>query len=223
MERPRLEGMSDFFAARVDTYDEHMLTEVEGCRDAYGKLAELIPADARRILDLGCGTGLELDGVFKRLSDVSVVGIDLTQAMLDRLARKYPGKDIRLVCGDFFRIDFGEDAYDAAVSFEALHHFPHEDKVGLYRRVYHALKASGVYIECDYMVTEQSVEDEIFGANARLRRELGIPAGEYCHFDTPCTVSNQIAMLKEAGFLSVEVAYQQGAATMLVAKKEQAA
>ena len=136
-----------------------MLVDVEGCRDAYEKMAELVPADTKRILDLGCGTGLELDEIFQRLPDVSVVGIDLTPVMLDRLRQKHPDRDIRLICGDFFRIEFGESAFDAAVSVQAMHHFSHEDKVALYTRVWQSLAARGMYIECDYMVTEQSVED----------------------------------------------------------------
>ena len=208
--------MSDFFTARIDGYEEHMLS---GGREAYEKMAQLVPNGTKHILDLGCGTGLELDEILKRLPDVSVVGIDLTQAMLDRLRQKHPDKHIKVICGDYFRVDFGKDAFDAAVSYESLHHFSREDKVGLYTRIRQALKASGVYIECDYMVTEQSVEDELFAENARLRRELNVPPGEYCHFDTPCTVDNQIAMLKQAGFASVEIAYQAGAATMLVAKR----
>lgn len=211
--------MADFFTARVDTYDEHMLTEVEGCRDAYQRMAELVPPNTKTLLDLGCGTGLELGEIFKRLPDVSVVGIDLTPVMLDRLKEKYPGNNLKLICGDFFRVDFGQNALDAAISFEALHHFSHEDKVGLYKRVREALKARGVYIECDYMVTDQSVEDEIFAANASLRRELGIPAGEHCHFDTPCTIDNQMAMLRQAGFSSADIVYQAGAAVMVVAAK----
>lgn len=212
--------MADFFTTRVATYEEHMLNEVDGCRDAYRKMAELVPTGTKWILDLGCGTGLELDDIFRRLPDVSVVGIDLTQAVLERLRQKHADKDMRLVCGDFFGVEFGEDAFDTAVSFQAMHHFSHEKKVGLYTRVCRALKVRGVYIECDYMVTEQSVEDDLFAENARLRRRLRIAPGEYCHFDTPCTVSSQITMLKEGGFSSAEVEYQEEAATILVAKKK---
>ncbi|WP_404989166.1 hypothetical protein [Clostridium culturomicium] len=32
-----MEKMSDFFTARVEGYDEHMLTNVEGCKEAYKK------------------------------------------------------------------------------------------------------------------------------------------------------------------------------------------
>ncbi len=34
----QIEKMSDFFTSRVDGYDEHMLNEVEGCKDAYVKM-----------------------------------------------------------------------------------------------------------------------------------------------------------------------------------------
>lgn len=55
-----------------------MLIDVEGCKEGYIKMAELVPDSTEAILDLGCGTGLELDELFKRFPNVSVVGIDLT-------------------------------------------------------------------------------------------------------------------------------------------------
>lgn len=50
-----MEKMDEFFTARVEGYDEHMLNEVGGCREAYEKMAELIPDGTENILDLGCG------------------------------------------------------------------------------------------------------------------------------------------------------------------------
>lgn len=38
-----MEKMSDFFAARVEGYDEHMLTEVAGCKEGYAEMARLVP------------------------------------------------------------------------------------------------------------------------------------------------------------------------------------
>lgn len=217
--KPSLEKMSDFFTARVEGYDEHMLNNVGGCKEGYIKMAELVPESTESILDLGCGTGLELDEIFKRLPDVSVVGIDLTQAMLDKLAQKHYDKNIRLICRNYFEVDFGENSYDVAISFQTMHHFSHAEKVGLYARICNALKEKGVYIECDYMVNEQSVEDELFAENEKLRREMNIPDGEFYHFDTPCTIDNQIGMLKKAGFLSAEMVWRMENTTIIVAKK----
>ena len=93
----QLERMEDFFASRLDGYDEHMLDEVEGCRDGYGIVAGLVPSGVKTLLDIGCGTGLELERLFERLPEVSVKGVDISEAMLGRLKEKYPDKNIELV------------------------------------------------------------------------------------------------------------------------------
>ena len=217
-EKINLERMADFFVVRLAGYEEHMLMD-EGIQ-AYRKMAELVPADTNSILDLGCGTGLELDEIFMRFPDASVTGIDLTREMLDVLEAKHPDKHMRLICGDYLNVDLGNGEFDTAVSFMSLHHFSHGTKVGLYRKVYKALKTNGSYIECDYMVTEQSVEDELFAENARLRWEQGIPEGDHCHFDTPCTIDTQVMLLKKAGFSDVTPVFREGNTTIITAMKQ---
>lgn len=98
------------FTARVDDYDRHMLEEVNGCREGYERMARLVPSGAKDVLDLGCGTGLELDALFKIRDGFHVTGIDLTQAMLDALRKKHPDQPMRLICGSYFEVDFGKDA-----------------------------------------------------------------------------------------------------------------
>jgi tRNA (cmo5U34)-methyltransferase len=214
--KKRLEKMSDFFTARLDNYEDHMLC---GDKGGYQKLAELVPIDTAKILDLGCGTGLELDGIFQRLPQVSVVGIDLTPAMLERLKQKHPGKNIRLICGNYFNIDLGENTFDTAISYQTMHHFPRDEKVGLYAKIRKALKPNGMYIEGDYMATEQSIEDKLSAENARLRRELNIPHDEYYHFDIPFTVDHQIAMFRQSGFSSAELVFRMENTAIIIAKK----
>lgn len=214
-----LEKMSDFFAARTEMYDEHMLGEVEGCKEGYKKMAGLVPSDCVSLLDLGCGTGLELDEIFRLHPRLKVTGIDLTQPMLDKLHSKHPDKDINLICGDYFRVPLGEDAFDCAVSFQTMHHFSKDKKLGLYKKIYNSLRFSGLYIECDYMVLTQQEEDFWFGENKRLRNEQGITGDEFYHYDTPCSVDNEIDLLKRAGFVGIEQVFRIENTTMLVAKK----
>jgi tRNA (cmo5U34)-methyltransferase len=212
-----LEKMTDFFTARIDIYENLMLTE--SGKAGYKKLAELIPSNTTKILDLGCGTGLEHDEIFKRLPYLSVVGIDLTPAMLERLKQKYPGNNIKLICGSYFDVDLGENTFDTAVSYKTMHHFSHDEKVGLYSKIRKALTPKGIYIECDNMVTEQSVEDEQYAENARRRRDMKIPPGEFYHFDTPCTIDNQITLFKQAGFSSAEMMFRMKRLTIILAQK----
>lgn len=215
-----LEHMASFFAARVEGYDEHMINNVTGCREGYATMASLIPEGTRSLLDLGCGTGLELDEIFKRFPALSVTGIDLTREMLDKLSQKHGDKDLTLICGDYFKTDFGIDLFDCAVSFETMHHFTREAKTELYRRVLASLRAGGCYIECDYMVETQAEEEFLFAENARVRREAGITDDSvFCHFDTPCTIHNQEKMLLAAGFSKVDQVFRIGGTTILVANK----
>lgn len=215
-----MEKMDEFFATRVDGYDEHMLNEVGGCRECYGKMAELVPDGTKNLLDLGCGTGLELEGIWGRFPDASVTGIDLSKAMLDRLSEKYRGKNITLINGDYFSTDLGRERFDTAVSFQTMHHFSHEMKIGLYKKIRASLKSGGVYIECDYMVDTQAEEEHWYAENARIRKEMNIPENDFYHYDTPCTVENQIKMLAAAGFASVEMAYRVENTTIITAKKD---
>lgn len=213
------ERMDDFFIARVEGYDEHMLNNVEGCKEGYIKMAHLIPNDAKSLLDLGCGTGLELDEIFKILPLLKVTGIDLTKAMLDKLKSKHPDKDLVLINESYFSYDFGKENFDVAISFQTMHHFEQEQKINLYKKIYSALKPDSQYIECDYMVVKQEDEDFYLSENRRIRKELNVPDGEFYHYDTPCTIENQISMLYLAGFQKVEKIWRKENTTIIVAQK----
>lgn len=211
--------MNAFFTARAEGYDDHMLCEVPGCREGYVKMAQLVPKSCKTLLDLGCGTGLELDEIYKLLPDIRMTGIDLTQAMLDRLREKHPDKQMNLICGDYFGTDLGAGQYDCAVSFQTMHHFAKDAKRGLYQRIHRSLRPDGVYIECDYMAETQAEEDLYFAENARLRREQQVPKNAYTHYDTPCTVKNEQSLLLDAGFASAEKAFRVENTTILVCRK----
>ena len=201
----KLERMDEFFAARTEGYDEHMLEEVEGCKEGYAEMARLVPENIKNLLDLGCGTGLELDRIFEIYPDINVTGIDLTASMLEKLRQKHPDKSLELICGDYFTVGFKNNFYDCAVSFQTMHHFSHDKKITLYKKIYDSLTADGIYIECDYMAETQAQEDYFFAENARLRREQGIGADEFYHYDTPLTVAHEAEVLQKAGFQKVEV------------------
>ena len=201
-----LEKMDDFFTARVDGYDEHMKSNIEGASKFYNFTAALLPMEKdKSILDLGCGTGLELEELFQMNPYAKVTGIDLTEAMLETLKAKFPDKDITTVCGSYFEVPFGEEVFDAAVSVESLHHFTKEQKIPLYKKLNKALKPGGYFILTDYFA--ESEEEEVFYGQEllRIRKEQELPDGVFYHYDTPLTVEHEKEALLEAGFTRVEV------------------
>lgn len=215
-----LEKMSDFFEARLDGYDEHMLTNIESAMEFYPFTARQLPtAGGCRILDLGCGTGLELGEYFSLNPTTKVTGIDLSSGMLAELKRKFSGKDITLICGSYFDVPLGEKVFDAAVSVESLHHFTKDEKTGLYSKLHTALKDEGYLILTDYFSLSDEVEAMHRKALSALKAEQGITDGEFYHYDTPLTVAHETEALLEAGFSSIEVLNRWGATFTLKAVK----
>ncbi|MBQ4050000.1 MAG: class I SAM-dependent methyltransferase [Oscillospiraceae bacterium] len=201
-----LEKMSDFFEARLDGYDEHMLTNIESAEEFYPFTAGQLPVcENSRVLDLGCGTGLELEFYLPLCPTAKITGIDLSEGMLDALKEKFSGKDITLINGSYFDVPFGEEAFDAAVSVESLHHFTKAEKLPLYRKLRAALKDGGVFILTDYFAPSDEEEKLYRGELCRLKAEQGIADDEFYHYDTPLTVEHETEALLEAGFSAVEV------------------
>ena len=215
-----LERMSDFFENRLDGYDEHMLTNIKSAREFYPFTAECLPkANGCRVLDLGCGTGLELEYYFSLNSTARVTGIDLSQGMLDALSAKFRGKEISLICGSYFAVPLGENVFDAAVSVESLHHFTKEEKIPLYKNLSKAIKDGGYFILTDYFALSDEEEQMHRDTLIALKNEQGITDSEFYHYDTPLTVAHEIEALTAAGFSSVEVMKNWGATYCLIAKK----
>lgn len=205
-----VEDMSDFFAARLDDYEEHM----SPWRESYRILAETLPEGIRTLLDLGCGTGLELDEIFPRFPWLSVTGVDISAAMLNRLREKHSDKSINLIEGDYFAVDLGS-GFDCVVAFQTLHHFVRERKYELFRKIYGALKAGGSFIYTDYFACCDEEERLLFGEYSRRCGDL--PAGRYIHFDIPLTLPHEAELLQRAGFSVTAQAVPN--AVMITAKK----
>ena len=146
-----LEKMSDFFEKRLDGYDEHMMTNIESANEFYPFTAKQLPTTENcHILDLGCGTGLELEEYYLLNPSARVTGIDLSQGMLSALKKKFADKDITLICDSYFDVPFDVSSFDGAVSVESLHHFTKEEKVTLYTKLHRALKDHGYFVLTDY-------------------------------------------------------------------------
>lgn len=215
-----LEKMDAFFEARLDGYDAHMLQNIAGAEEFYPFTAELLPAGENiKLLDLGCGTGLELGYYFRLNPTAHVTGIDLSRGMLNALEGKFPDKELELICGSYFEVPFGKQCFDGAVSVESLHHFTKEEKLPLYRKLRGALKPGGYFILTDYFAESDGEESYFRQELLRKKRENGIMDDAFYHFDTPLTIEHEMQALTEAGFASVENLKNWGATYTIKARK----
>ena len=215
-----LEKMADFFENRLDGYDEHMMSNIESADEFYPFTAKQLPTTENyHILDLGCGTGLELEEYYLLNPSARITGIDLSQGMLSTLKKKFADKDITLICGSYFDVPFGMSLFDGAVSVESLHHFTKVEKVPLYTKLHKALKDGRYFVLTDYFsLTDE--EEQMHRQNLiELKAAQGISDDEFYHYDTPLTVRHETEALLDAGFSSVEVLKNWGATFTIKAVK----
>ncbi len=84
-------------------------------------LLSLIPEQATSILDVGCGMGRLTARVTR--GDREVVGIDLSEGMIERARQKSkPDAELAFICDDFLTHDFGVRRFDCIITAAALHH-----------------------------------------------------------------------------------------------------
>lgn len=214
-----LEEMGAFFDARLDGYEDHQLTCIASAEEFYPFTARCLPIGNVRILDLGCGTGLELNFYFALAPEADVTGIDLAPGMLRELETKFPDKALTLIQGSYFDVSFSEDCFDAAVSVESLHHFTKEEKLPLYRKLWRSLKPGGCFILTDYFSLSDEEEQAHRRELLRLKAEQSIADGVFYHYDTPLTVAHETEALAEAGFSKIEILGSWGATHTLKAWK----
>jgi SAM-dependent methyltransferase len=78
----------------------------------------LVPGDVRRLLDVGCGTGIVTRRLAAARPQVRVTGADLTYGMVRMAAARLPGA---VVLADAHRLPFPGGAFDAVTCVWLLH------------------------------------------------------------------------------------------------------
>ncbi len=215
-----LEKMGDFFDARLEGYEAHQLNTIDRAAEFYPFTAGLLPrAPGARVLDLGCGTGLELGYYYDLVPAAHVTGVDLAPGMLDELRRKFSDRSMTLICGSYFDVPFGEEAFDAAVSVESLHHFTQAEKIPLYEKLHRALKPGGYFILTDYFAASDAEERARRVELLRLKREQHLADEDLYHYDTPLTVEHEREALLAACFAGRTVLQNWGHTYTLKASK----
>ncbi len=169
---------------------------------AYSELQEQTVAatgtEARRVLELGVGTGETARRVLARHPGAALVGIDSSPEMLAYARSRLPHADLRPA-----RLEDPLPAgpFDLVVSALAIHHLDGPGKADLFRRLAAALAPGGRFVLGDLVVPDDpaDVVTEIDGV-----------------YDTPSSAAEQLGWLREAG-LCAQVAWTHRDLAVLVA------
>jgi tRNA (cmo5U34)-methyltransferase len=166
-----------------ETYLATILEEIPG----YEELQEAVVAataevGAKRVLELGTGTGETAMRVWARHPGARWVGIDASEAMLARARERLPEADLRL---QRLEDPLPAEPFDLVVSVLAVHHLDATGKQDLFSRVARALRPGGHFVLGDVVVPAGGEQGPI---------EIDWV------MDLPDSVEDQLAWLEAAGF-----------------------
>ncbi len=212
--------------ADFDTGIRQLLPRYDEMLDA---IAQCIPSNAQRILDLGCGTGGLSIRVLRRCPSAQVVAVDYSPRMIEfakgKLEAAGYGRQWTGIQGDFgdwanHQLSI-EDGFDACVSSLAIHHLSDEMKLKLFTRIRESLNSGGVFWNADPVLPESPVLSETYQSireewaaeqgtslvEIRAKTGKSTPQG-HSKPDQLATLDAHLQMLNTAGFEPVAVPWK---------------
>jgi len=194
----------------------NLWTSTEHARDYLGRadqishraegeaaLLEFIPANPRRILDLGTGDGRLLALVRGAHPETEAVAVDFSPAMLEAVRKRFAG-DARVTIVEH-NLDFPLPSlgkFDAVISSFAIHHLVHERKRALYAEIFGLLNARGVFCNLEHVASPTDRLHEEFLLRIGFTVESEDPSNKLLDVET------QLGWLREIGFADVDCSWK---------------
>ncbi|MFG0256972.1 MAG: class I SAM-dependent methyltransferase [Phycisphaerales bacterium JB043] len=150
---------ASYFSSIQQEYDSLIRRAVPCYEPMLEALVAYLPTNARKVLELGCGTGNLTLRILDRYPDARVTSVDVSEEMLaltrERVSERGWESRWDAARSAFEELDIPDASFDLIVSSISLHHV--EDKPVLFERVRRWLREGG---ECWY-------SDQMWGATER--------------------------------------------------------
>lgn len=189
---------------------EYLSREIPHRELAESMLLAALPERVDRVLDLGTGDGRLITLVRSAHPDAEAVGLDSSQAMLNRAAERFAtGPTTELRFHDLREPLPHTETFDAIVSGLAIHHLEDARKRELFDEVRSHLSPNSVFANLDLVSAATPALHE------RFRREIGRPEDDPA--DRLADLADQLDWLRAAGFNAVDCHFKWLQLTLVVA------
>src|SRR5690349_16378109 len=156
----------DSYDSAAEAYAEHLADELAQKpldRHLLNRFAEEIRGRGL-VADLGCGPGHVAR--YLREQGADVLGIDLSEQMIEVARRRNPGVDFRV--GDMTRLDLPDSALAGVVSFYSIVHFTPAELDAVMLEIRRVLVLGGSALLAFHIGDEVVHVDDLFGASVDL-------------------------------------------------------
>jgi L-threonylcarbamoyladenylate synthase len=194
---PALGGQYHF---RPESYEAEIREDIPAYEELQAQLVAASGAGARRILELGTGTGATARPLLDRHPEASLVGVDVSAEMLGAARARLPGERVELRVARL-QDELPRGPFDLVASALAVHHLDGEEKARLFERVRDVLAPGGRFVLADVVVPDDP-------ADAQIPLTPG--------YDKPSPLSDQLRWLGDAGF-DARIAWERGDLAVIAA------
>jgi len=216
-----LSRVSAAFNDAAQNYDAQRRSLIPCFDGFYGSLSAVVDSLVRsrtpRVLDLGSGTGLSAAYVDRIRPEATLVLCDAAESMLEVARKRFARRrKVHFVAADYRELGV-EGPFDTIVSALSIHHLDDPAKAALYRKAFADLAPGGLFVNAD-QVRGESAELEAWQDRSwreaihasGLAREAIAAALKRVEQDLNITLSENLAMLQEAGFAHTTCFFREG-------------
>ncbi len=201
-ERELTEALHWQYHFDADSYADEIRADLPAYDALQDELAGATGSGARRILELGTGTGETARRLLARHPDAVLVGIDENERLLAVAGEALPGDRVDLRAG---RIEdtLPDGPFDVVASALCVHHLSGLAKADLFRRIRDVLAPGGLFVMGDVVVPD----------DPSLATTPLTPG-----YDSPSPLAVQVRWLDEAGF-EPRVVWEEGDLAVVAARR----
>lgn len=121
-------------------------------------ISKLSPIQDKKVLDIGCGNGIQGIYIFSKYNPSKYVGIDISTENINIANNK---KEERNISNILFYVDdaqklshIDDNSFDVVISIESALHYP--EKVKFLKEIHRVLKQAGEFLIADILTREKS-------------------------------------------------------------------
>lgn len=206
----------------ASVFDDMLQRSIPGynnMRDMTIRMLELVIPRSGCILDLGCSHGEMIDALDKKLNSpvLEFVGVDSSTAMVTRARTRFSGNEmVKIIHADIVDCEIQRMKYDAILSILTLQFVPLEFRQKIFKRIANGISPDGCFILVEKILGENSfAQEQLIDTYHLYKASMGYSEEQIIakrksleNVLVPLRLSENIAMLKEAGFTTVQPYWQ---------------
>lgn len=138
-------------------YDKSIKGRLAGFRAMYKQAYKILEKnyfnsekiEGKKLLDIGCGTGVFLQSLASKYQNSYFYGIDIAETMIKNAKEQNSFKNLEFKVGNVSNLEFQDNEFDYVTSLISLHYWEHDKAVSEIRRV---LKPQGKILIADHKI-----------------------------------------------------------------------